>query len=180
MFFLSVSTLGRVPLQKYSVTKGRSIEFLYYETQKEDLGLVKRTLEEKIQKNELDSIVTLQKKLIKNGSFSHLISLDYLYTLFILISGELLKREEKLPDNVCEDIYNIIVLATQGPIKIAGFKALSHKIPLLLKSLHYIESELPSLGTINFSYEQLLEVLDFNNADLCKSLSRLILRGVAY
>jgi len=74
---------------------------LYYNTQKEDLGLFKRTLEEKIQKNELDSIVTLQKKKIKNGSFSHLISLDYLYTLFILISGELLKREEKLPDNVC-------------------------------------------------------------------------------
>ena len=45
MFFLSVSTLGKLPMQKFSVTKNKNIEFLYYCIQTEDLGLIKKTLQ---------------------------------------------------------------------------------------------------------------------------------------
>jgi hypothetical protein len=37
-----------------------------------------------------------------------------------------------------------------------------------------------SLGPISFSYQQLLAALDFNNKELCKSLTLLILKGVPY
>jgi hypothetical protein len=45
------------------------------------------------------------------------------------------------------------VKVSQGPIKIAAFKALSKNIPLLVKSLQYVEEELPTLGKLTFSYE---------------------------
>jgi hypothetical protein len=72
------------------------------------------------------------------------------------------------------------VEGAHGPIKILCFKAISHKINLLIKSLQYIEKELDTLGKISFSYEQLIDVTDFGNTDLCKSLTKLILRGVPY
>lgn len=61
-----------------------------------------------------------------------------------------------------------------------AFKAISHKIKLLIKSLQYIDYEMASMGPISFSYEQLVEVADFHHPDLCKSLTRLILTGVPY
>lgn len=61
-----------------------------------------------------------------------------------------------------------------------AFKSISHHIKLLIKSLQYIEYDMHSLGPISFSYQQLVDTLDFNNKELCKSLTGLILKGVPY
>ena len=48
MFFLSVSTLTKKPLKKYSVSKDKKLEFIYYSLHKEDLPALKLSLTEKI------------------------------------------------------------------------------------------------------------------------------------
>lgn len=59
----------------------------------------------------------------------------------------------KLDDETCKDLFEQIVRASQGPVKINAFKALSKNIPLLVKSLQFVEEELPTLGRLAFSYE---------------------------
>lgn len=125
-------------------------------------------------------IVNIQRKLITNKEFSHKVTLDYLYTLTALTFTELQKGNLKISDNICDKIFKTLIQGAQGPIKMLGFKAISHKITLLIKSLQYIDKELGTLGNISFSYEQLIDIIDFTNTDLCKSLSKLILRGVPY
>jgi hypothetical protein len=94
----------------------------------------------------------LQRKLIKAGSFSQKVTLDYLYTLFALIAHNLDRLSLKLDNSLCEQVFSTLLQVAQGPIKLLAFKTISHKIPLLLKSLQFIESELPSLGAVSFSY----------------------------
>jgi hypothetical protein len=72
------------------------------------------------------------------------------------------------------------VKTTQGPIKTAAFRAISKNIPLLLKSLQFVEEELSQLGRLTFSYEELLACIDLSNAELCQSLTGLILRVVDF
>ena len=50
MFFLSVSTLSAEPLKKYSITKDKNIEFMYYTPHKEDLSALKVSLLDNIEK----------------------------------------------------------------------------------------------------------------------------------
>ena len=73
-----------------------------------------------------------------------------------------------------------MVRSSQGPVKAHAFRALSKSIPLLVKSLQYVEEQLPSLGKLSFSYEELLGRIDLSNGELCQSLTRLILRVVDY
>lgn len=40
-------------MKKYSISKGKSLEFLYYTPEKEDIGALKALLLEKIKKSEL-------------------------------------------------------------------------------------------------------------------------------
>jgi hypothetical protein len=98
----------------------------------------------------------------------------------VLSLNELEERQVKLEETVCIDLYELIVKVSLGPVKLSAFKALSRKIPLLVKSLQYVEEELPILGKLTFSYEELLDVIDLNNSQLCQSLTRLILRVVDY
>lgn len=65
-------------------------------------------------------------------------------------------------------------------MKASAFRAISKNIPLLLKSLQFVEEELSSLGRLTFSFEELVAVIDLSNSDLCQSLSGLILRVVDY
>jgi hypothetical protein len=47
-----VTTLGASPLQKYSVSKDRQIEYLYFKSQQEDDISIQRCIEEKIVKKD--------------------------------------------------------------------------------------------------------------------------------
>ena len=50
MFFLSLSSLSTNPLKKYSITKGKSLEFIYYAPYVEDAQSLKVSLKDKIDK----------------------------------------------------------------------------------------------------------------------------------
>lgn len=90
---MSVTTLGASPLQKYSVSKDRQIEYLYFKSQQEDDNSIQRCIEEKIVKKDYESLVNLQRRLFKSTKkYSHKVCLDYLYTLFILTLNELNER----------------------------------------------------------------------------------------
>lgn len=90
MFFLSVSALGSHPLQKYSVSRGKQTECIYFKPQREDEAAIKARIEEKIEKNDLDTIPNLQRKLLRNSrKFSSKLCLDYLYTALVLSLSEL-------------------------------------------------------------------------------------------
>ena len=122
----------------------------------------------------------LQRKLIKNKGFYPTVSLDYLYTVIHLSLKQILQQNIKLDNEVCENIFTTLIEVVKGPVKLLAFKAISHNIKLLLKSLQYIEYDMKSLGAISFSYQQLVDTADLNNNELCKSLTRLILEGVPY
>jgi hypothetical protein len=180
MFFLSLSSLTKEPLKKYSITKGKNLEFIYYTPYQEDTVAIKTVLLDKIEKKELESIVSLQRKLLKDCTVCKKVCLDYLYTVAYLSLKQLTQENFKLDDEICNAVFATLVETAKGPIKLVAFKAISHKIQLLIKSLQYIEYDMNSLGPISFSYEQLLETADLSNPDLCKSLTRLILKGVPY
>lgn len=102
MFFLSVSALGAYPLQKYSVSKGKQTECLYYKPQREDDNAIKVKIEEKIEKSDFDAIPNLQRKLVKSTKrFSNKLCLDYLYTALYLSLSELEKRGVRLDEAIC-------------------------------------------------------------------------------
>jgi hypothetical protein len=86
----------------------------------------------------------------------------------------------RLEEAICEQLFELVVKSSQGPIKACAFRALSKSIPLLVKSLQYVEEEMPNLGKLSFSYEELLGVIDLTNGVLCQSLTRLILRVVNF
>jgi hypothetical protein len=48
MFFLSMTPLLKTPMKKYSISKGKNIEFIYFSPQKEDIGALKVLLLAKI------------------------------------------------------------------------------------------------------------------------------------
>lgn len=48
MFFLSLFSLTGCPMKKYSVTKGKGLEFIYYTPRKEDLNALRALLQDKI------------------------------------------------------------------------------------------------------------------------------------
>ena len=144
------------------------------------MAAIKTLLADKVQKKDLEAIVNLQAKLIKNKDFSTKITLDYLYTLTHLLLKQLDSLNVKLEDEICQSIFSTLIEVAKGPIKLLAFKAISQSISLLIKSLQYIEGDMHSLGPISFSYEQLLSTADLGNPHLCRSLSRLILKGVPY
>lgn len=165
MFFLSVNSMGLRPLQKFSASRGKQTEYLYFKQQNEDQTALKTKIQEKTEKGDFDALVNIQRKLIATTrQFSSKICLDYLYTVLILCLNQLETAEVKLDDETCKDLFEQIVRASQGPVKINAFKALSKNIPLLVKSLQFVEEELPTLGRLAFSYEELLDVIDLSNA----------------
>lgn len=91
-----------------------------------------------------------------------------------------MKQNLKIDEKTSSEVFSVLVEKSRGPIRMLAFKAISHNIKLLIKSLEYIEYNMQSLGPISFSYEALLETLDFNNTQICKALTRLILNGVPY
>ena len=48
MFFLSLSSLSSEPLRKYSITKGKNMEFIYYTPYNEDIPALRTSLKDKI------------------------------------------------------------------------------------------------------------------------------------
>ena len=80
----------------------------------------------------------LQRKLIKNKGFYPTVSLDYLYTVIHLSLKQILQQNLKLNNEVCESIYNTLIEVVKGPVKLLAFKAISHNIKLLIKSLQFI------------------------------------------
>jgi hypothetical protein len=126
-------------------------------------------------------VPALQRKLVTNSKkFSNKLCLDYLYTAAVLTLGQLEQRGVRLDDSICKDLFDLIVRSSQGPVKASAFRAISKNIPLLLKSLQFVEEELSSLGKLTFSFEELVAVIDLANAELCQSLTGLILRVVEY
>jgi hypothetical protein len=66
----------------------------------------------------------------------------------VLTLNELETRSIKLDDDICEILFKSVVQVATGPAKLITFKALSHKVILLIKSLQYIEADLSSLGKV--------------------------------
>lgn len=113
------------------------------------MGAIQRSIEEKIRKSDYESLVGLQRRLFSNiKKYSSKVNLDYLYTLLVLTLNELERRSVKLDDAVCDILFKSVVQLSTGPAKLAAFKALSHKVSLLIKSLQYIEADLSTLGKI--------------------------------
>ena len=132
--------LGSYPLQKYSVSKAKFREYIYFRLQKEDEISLRKNIEERIEKRDYDLLASLQKRLLKNvDHFSNKVNLDYLYTLFALSFNALDVIKYKLNDNICEEIFSKLVSMVHGPIKGLAFKAIAHKTSLLMKSLQYVE-----------------------------------------
>lgn len=165
IFFLSVNSMGPRALQKFSASRGKQTEYLYFKPQNEDQAVFKAKIHEKTEKGDFDALVNIQRKLISTThQFSNKVCLDYLYTVLVLCLNQLESAGVKLDDEICKDLFDQIVRASQGPVKISAFKALSKNIPLLVKSLQFVEEELPTLGHLIFSYEELLDVIDLSNA----------------
>lgn len=90
MFFLSVNSLGLRPLQKFSASRGKQTEYLYFKQQNEDQSVFKTKIQEKTEKGDYDALANLQRKLIATTrQFSNKICLDYLYTVLILCFKQL-------------------------------------------------------------------------------------------
>ena len=85
-----------------------------------------------------------------------------------------------MPEELCAETFRILVEGGRGPIRMLAFKAISHHIKILIQSLQFIEYDMLSLGPVSFSYQQLVDTIDFTNQELCKSLTRLILKGVPF
>lgn len=179
MFFLSASVVGAHPLQKYSVSKGKQTECLYFRPLREDEAALRAKIEEKVERADFDAVPALQRKLVGSlRRFSSKVCLDYLYTALVVCLGELEQRGERLDEGTCNSLFEEVVRSSQGPVKASAFKAISKSIPLLIKSLQFVEEELASLGRLSFSYEELAACADLSNAELCQSLTGLILRAV--
>lgn len=90
MFFLSSLSQGTKQLQKYSVSKGKQTECLYFKSHRDDEAVLKAKIQEKAEMGDFESIPALQRKLITSAiKFSNKICLDYLYTVMVLILSEL-------------------------------------------------------------------------------------------
>lgn len=106
-----------------------------------------------MEKGDWEAIPALQRKLVKSTRrFSSKLCLDYLYTALVLSLSELESRGVRLEEPVCGELFELVVKRSQGPVKTHAFRALSKSIPLLVKSLQYVEEQLPSLGKLSFSY----------------------------